>query len=236
MKAVSNAFNWQNFRMSNMELLEIITNVESFTVANATRALYQRYAQKEGKPRWGEKRPSYLGFMGKINALLPETKFIHIIRDGRDVALSMQNLWWGAGEDWKGQGKYWTDLIRAGRALGTTLGDQYMEVRYETLCRSTEDALRPICDFIKVPYNAVMLRYHETALQEIQKTKAHPRFDRSGKLVMTDERLWSIHELTVMPPQIERAERWRNDMTLNARIAFETTAGDLLRELNYATL
>ena len=148
----------------------------------------------------------------------------------------MQNLWWGAGEDWKGQGKYWSDLVREGRALGAALGDSYMEVRYESLCRDPERTLRPVCDFVDVAYDPAMLSYPETALKEIQRTKARVRFDRSGRRVMDDERLWSIHELIVNPPLPERAERWREDMRPAARAAFEATAGETLRELGYATL
>ena len=52
------------------------------------RAFFDAYADAQGKPRWGDKTPAYMLAVQRIGRTLPESRFIHLIRDGRDVALS----------------------------------------------------------------------------------------------------------------------------------------------------
>ncbi len=54
----------------------------------AVRAFFEAYAGEQGKPRWGDKTPAYMLAIQRIGRTLPESRFIHLIRDGRDVALS----------------------------------------------------------------------------------------------------------------------------------------------------
>ncbi len=56
--------------------------------APVVRAFFELYAEKQGKPRWGDKTPGYTQHIRKISKVLPEARFIHLIRDGRDVTLS----------------------------------------------------------------------------------------------------------------------------------------------------
>jgi hypothetical protein len=55
---------------------------------SALRAFYRLYAERHGRARFGDKTPKYLTKMRRIAALLPEATFVHLVRDGRDVALS----------------------------------------------------------------------------------------------------------------------------------------------------
>src|SRR5687767_7251824 len=79
---------WGDFGVDEAELrlrLEALDRVEP---AGALRAFYGLYAEKQGKPRWGDKTPIYVEHMRGIAKALPEARFVHLIRDGRDVALS----------------------------------------------------------------------------------------------------------------------------------------------------
>ena len=52
------------------------------------RTFFELYAEREGKPRWGDKTPNYVKRMKQIQRTIPEARFVHMIRDGRDAALS----------------------------------------------------------------------------------------------------------------------------------------------------
>ena len=52
----------------------------------AIRAFYELYAESQGKSRWGDKTPDYLRSIRRIGRTLPEARFVHLVRDGRDVA------------------------------------------------------------------------------------------------------------------------------------------------------
>src|SRR5204863_6414452 len=99
--------------------------------AEAARAFYEAYAAKHGKPRWGEKTPQYLKTMKRIAGALPEASFVHIIRDGRDVALSLLDVSWGPStiED---AAVRWTTQVRRARRKSRSVA-RSTEVRYEGL-------------------------------------------------------------------------------------------------------
>ena len=68
-----------------------------------------------GKPRWGEKTPHNVERMQAIRDILPEAHFIHIIRDGRDMALSLRDKWFAPSRDMASLGRFWSEHIRQAR-------------------------------------------------------------------------------------------------------------------------
>ena len=79
---------WNDFGLTEDELLDRFEAIPRFNAPDALRAFYGLYAEKQGKPRWGDKTPTYVKTMRRIKRVLPEARFIHVIRDGRDVTLS----------------------------------------------------------------------------------------------------------------------------------------------------
>src|SRR5262249_25559921 len=90
---------WPDFQISQAAFWERLRAIPGLTPAEAARAFYRMYAERHGKSRWGEKTPLHGLHMAAIGALLPEARFIHVIRDGRDVALSLRGLWFSPGDD-----------------------------------------------------------------------------------------------------------------------------------------
>jgi hypothetical protein len=85
---------WPDFHLDAAALRREVQALEPFDLGAALRAFYRLYAQRFNKPRWGDKS-AYLAEMDAVQAVLPEAVFVHLIRDGRDVALSIRPLYWG---------------------------------------------------------------------------------------------------------------------------------------------
>ena len=88
LEAITSNRTWGDFGIGEEEMRERLAAVESGDGAGAVRAFFAAYADKQGKPRWGDKTPAYMLAVQRIGRTLPESRFVHLIRDGRDVALS----------------------------------------------------------------------------------------------------------------------------------------------------
>lgn len=122
-------------------------------------AIYDEYARLRYKQVWGDKTPLYSEYMDIINKLFPDSKFIHIIRDGRDVALSLKKLWY-QGQLLNGL-DYWCKTAFLAHKMGNMLPtDRYYEIHYESLVTDPRLELKGICSFLNIEYEDEMLRYH----------------------------------------------------------------------------
>jgi hypothetical protein len=222
---------WGDFHLDPDELLSKLREVEPMDAPGAIRAFFELYAEKQEKPRWGDKTPIYINRMLLIQRHLPEARFIHLIRDGRDAALSraQRNLtnptpMDKVGKRWKGR------IIRA-REQASRL-NHYLELRYEDLVRDPETPLRRICEFIELDWDDAMLRYYERAEDRLQEMARDlpPEGDKPRR--PADHRM-EAHALTTKPPDPSRLERWRTEMSPDDLALFEQAAGDLLTELGY---
>ena len=123
---------WKDFQLDETALRAAVTHAKkTFNVADGARRVYELYARARGKARWGDKTPPYVWRLKEVYALLPEAHFVHLIRDGRDVALSARGLWFdpakGNVEDAAAQ---WLWRIREARQQAIVC-PHYLEVRYE---------------------------------------------------------------------------------------------------------
>ena len=111
-------------------------------------------AVKQGKKRWAEQTPGHIFYMRQLSEAFDGAKFIHIIRDGRDVAVSRRKLGW-TGTKSKDPiknlvfaSKSWEMSVKTGRSQGKKLGDNYLEIHYEDLVQNIDDTLEKISNFI----------------------------------------------------------------------------------------
>ena len=224
--------NWIDFQLSPETYWQSLCALEPFTVAEGFRTFYRLYAARFGKARWGDKTPSYSQFMTGIAAVLPEAHFIHLIRDGRDVALSLRPLWFSPGWEIETQARYWQHSVVTARAQGR-LCQHYFELQYESLVAQPEVALRQLCDFLALPFDASMLAYHERSPARLKEHQARLRAD--GSLLISQEQRWAQQQLTTERLQPSRAQAWKTSMNDDERQCFESIAGALLQELGYET-
>lgn len=174
--------------------------------------LFEKNAHGEGKVRWGDKTPYYVMHIPKLLEWFPDAQIVHLIRDGRDVALSLfgrqhdfhvYNAYFAA--------EYWESYVERGRALGGALSSgQYLELRYEDLLARPEDTMRQLCAFLGEAYSEALFEV-ASAGGPASKTPL-------------------VHK----PLQADNAGKWRSRMTASQVRAFEGVAGGTLRELGYA--
>jgi len=216
---------WKDYRIDANHLRERIDGVRPFDTGEAIRVFYETYVERFDKPRWGDKTPAYCRSMQLISRVLPEARFVHLIRDGRDVALSTMRAQMGPQtvEKWA---ERWKLLIERAREAAESLGEAYMEVRYENLISSPELVLKDLCAFVDLPWDTTMLRYQDRAAERVEEINQDlPR--RTGK-----QRV-AAHALTSHPPQKSRVAAWKTEMTREQVVSFEKVAGAMLTELGY---
>jgi hypothetical protein len=181
------------------------------------RIVMEEVADKQGARRWADCTPDHLLYMREIKRLIPNALFVHIIRDGRDVALSyVQQNWshpfpWDKSELLGVAGLYWEWVVGKGRELGKLLGGDYREVRFEDLIANPERTLAELGVFIE----------HDLNYEKIQRaaigsvSKPNSSFAREAG------------------ENFNPVERWREKMNAEEVAGLEDLIGSSLQELGY---
>jgi hypothetical protein len=180
-------------------------------------AVYEAYAAARGKTRWGDKTPMYMQRLPLLERLFPDALYVHLIRDGRDTAVSFLSMAPGivtrtwAHPETAGQfACQWRAEIEAARALGARVEERYLEVRYEELVAEPAEQLRRISEHAGLTFDPAMLDY-----------AGH--VDVSAK----------PHQQSLQREPTPGLRDWRSELSAADVAAFEEVAGDLLRELGY---
>jgi glycosyltransferase involved in cell wall biosynthesis len=131
---------------------EVMANCEN--AGDFLRIVMEAMARKQGVERWAETTPDHLLSLPRIKETIPNALVIHLIRDGRDVALSLEKQhWirpfaWDHGKELLTAAAYWDWIVNQGRTKGRALGDDYQEVRYEDLVADPRSTLAKVGRFI----------------------------------------------------------------------------------------
>ena len=174
----------------------------------------------QAKPRWGDKTPGYVEHLPHLAALFPTATFVHLIRDGRDVATSLAEWPWGPASPVAGA-FWWRRKVRAGRRAGARLGPgRYLELRLEDLIQDPESELRRLCTFIGEEFEPAMLEYQGSAAEWMRRPQ---------------ETLMAFTHPHLTKPPTAGLRDWRRGLTDGHQQAIEAACAPLLRELGYPT-
>jgi hypothetical protein len=222
-KLIERVLSYHRFHRMGLERTEALRAADgAANYAEFVSRLYDLRARKTGKTMSGEKTPDYCRKMPLLHQLFPQARFLHIIRDGRDVALSTLN-WATAG---KGPGRWdlwnrdavgtcalwWRWQVGNGRYDGARLGASvYREVTYERLVAQPEAELVAICEFLNIPFDERMPRFHEGKTRDAE--------GRSAKSA------W-------LGP-VSGLRDWREQMDPEDAAVFDCIAGDVLDSAGY---
>jgi hypothetical protein len=193
---------------------------EGMTTSEALAAIFETYAERQGKPRWGDKTPLYMQQLPLLERLFPDAIWVHLVRDGRDAALSFLELPEGfSGKTWALPrtvpqfAARWRTEILAARQLGRHAGSRYLELRYEDLVDEPERNLRLVCEHASLTWEPGMLDHTRPS----------------------DTAHMPEHRNLAQPPT-PGLRNWRSQMNREDALAFEHVAGDVLRSSGYELL
>jgi hypothetical protein len=143
-------------------------------------SIFRYFAAHHGKSRWCEKTPQHVQHLIALARQFPHAKFVHVIRDGRDCAVSFHRRWKRTPQLTVFR---WKKVVQMGRAQGESLGAaRYLEVRYEDLTEKPEIALRRICEFLSLPFDPVVLQSAQPYLSSMARDDRAAGLQRnSGK-------------------------------------------------------
>jgi hypothetical protein len=113
--------------------------------------------------------------------------------------------------------------------------EHYLEVRYEDLVSDTETVLRRVCEHVDLDFDPVMLRYYERAEERLQEMAGALPAKKGRPEREAGERV-AAHAMTTKPPDPERLQVWRQEMSEEENAEFEEAAGYLLEQLGYETV
>ena len=174
--------------------------------------LLTKNALGENKNRWLEKTPYYILHISTLLKMFPDAQFVHIIRDGRDCALSMLerkydlkifNIYQAA--------KIWSRYVDMGQEAKEYLSsDVYFEFRYEDLISDPETKVKEICTFLGEKYEDNVVDFIKSQ-------------DPKNKTPMLKKGI-----------QKNNFDKWRTKMTIWQIRVFESVAGDTLKRNNYS--
>ena len=181
-------------------------------------AFYRAYAGHWKKSAWGDKDPGNMARIDQLNRWFPTSRFVHIIRDGRDACLSHMEQDFGF-ENLLECASGWREEVQWVRRMGLLLGsERYHEIRYEDLVNDPAGKLKQLAIFLGIPYDEAMLNYHQSVEHAIPDEKRH------------------VWPLLSKPPVSDNIARWKRQMSSSQRICFEKRAGPVLKELGYEVL
>jgi hypothetical protein len=193
---------------------------EGMTTSEAIAAIFETYAERQGKPRWGDKTPLYMQQLPLLERLFPDAIWVHLVRDGRDAALSFLELPEGfSGKTWALPrtvpqfAARWRTEILAARELGRNAGGRYLELRYEDLVADPESRLREVCEHASLPWEDGLLDHTRPS----------------------DTAHMPEHRNLAQPPTPGLRD-WRSQMSRDDALAFEEVAGDVLQSSGYKLL
>jgi len=181
-------------------------------IPNILSSLTEQFMIREGKRRWVEKSPEHLLFVGDIRRYFPKSPIIHIVRDPRDVALSLNKSPWAPPD--------FLDAILMWRKYDLSSWEFFqndqnsLTVQYEFLLQSPEDELRKICEFIDESFELTML---DTS--------------QSANNLVTRKDSW--HRIVDKPVDVSRIGVWKRELAEDDNRLAEALIGDRIRAYEY---
>lgn len=193
---------------------------ECRTGGDFIRVVMDSVANSQNLSRWAVYDPDNVLHVARVKRDIPNALFVHIIRDGRDIALSLKKMGGFTPLPWDrsqtnslvATALYWEWMVRHGRAAGRRFPADYIEIRYEDLITNPRETLYKLGSFID----------HDLDYDKIQRAGL-------GRLSETNS---SFRE-EESKEEINPLGRWKKRLSAASVAAIEGTVGACLEENGY---
>lgn len=167
-------YRWPDMEMAAEDLRRRALELPSPRLVDIIDIVYRHHLTGAGKARSGDKTPIYFEIVEQLATLYPGAKFIHLIRDGRDVAISRIDVDWE--RYYERQFEWSLAMARRRDYLRSALAGQILEVKYEDLVANPEAIVRQVCVFLDEQFEPQMLDWrHLTTLVPAREQHIHGR-------------------------------------------------------------
>ena len=145
------------FRVSRLRASDVETKIldECRNAGDFLRIVMDEVARQQGAQRWAGNTPEEILHLRQIKKTIPEALVIHMIRDGRDVSVSLAQKRYIRPFPWKERATpeiaalYWEWVLQKGRDAGAEMGSDYTEVRFEDLVTDPRSVLQKLSGFLE---------------------------------------------------------------------------------------
>jgi LPS sulfotransferase NodH len=191
---------------------------EGRTGGDFIRIVMDQVAQSQRVQRWAVYDPDSVLHMAQIKKDLGNPLFVHIIRDGRDIALSLMKMEGFRPFPWSQRARglletalYWEWMVQKGRHYGKQIPEDYLEIHYEELVTQPREALGRLGDFLD--HDLDYERIHRTGLGRLRE---------SNSSFLGDEKETS-----------NPVNRWKGKISHQQVVELEAIIGSSLEEFDY---
>ena len=183
-------------------------------------AMMDAIAAKQGVMRWADSTPSNIFHLKAIAEHFPNAKILHMTRDGRDVCSSLRRLGWSGTNSNEpihqllSAGIKWEINVKTARCGHTSLGNRFMEIKYEDLVIDTDEMLKKISAFLatNIDKNTIQKSPHGSL------KKSNSAFNNFSNGISADA-----------------VDQWKSRLSENEIIRLEAYIGPTLSLLGYKT-
>lgn len=145
------------------------------TLSHVVDALYRYHGRATGAEfvRWGDKTPLNTYFLDRIHRLFPDAQFVHVLRDGVDVAHSYISS--GLMPDLRQSSTRWLTSVQAVERFARRHPTVVLEIRYEALVSDPVGITRRLCEFLAEPFDESLLEAPDRKLGDVEQHEHHAR-------------------------------------------------------------
>lgn len=211
----------ENGAQSGLERSDVEQRVleECQNIGDFLRIVMEAMCRKQGLPRWAEKTPDHALYIAQIKRFIPDALIVHIIRDGRDAALSLANFgriapyFWVQGSKLLSFGVYWKWIVQKGRVAGQSIRKDYCELHYEDLVEDPRGTLDGLSGFVGHDFDYDRIRRAGVGSVSQPDTSFREQASSEG---------------------FNPVNRWTRQCSLEELARFEALVGDCLEETGYS--